>query len=104
MIAAPNRLAVLTPAGARPRPLLAVARPRAWDVCRSLFRPASGRPLPDTPPTDRPVTGRFGEPPGDEIVLAVRRLSPVPWVEVHCHGGPRVIGWLVRQLEAHGVA
>ena len=97
----PTRVAVLTPAGAGAIATLAVVGPRAWEVCRPLFRPGGAAPA--EPPTDRPLHGHFGEPPGDEVVLAVRRLRPEPWVEVHCHGGPQVVRWLVRQLEAHGV-
>jgi tRNA modification GTPase len=38
----------------------------------------------------------------DEVVLAVKRAGPVPWVEVHCHGGREVVGFLLEALERHG--
>ena len=45
---------------------------------------------------DRYWFGSFGSPPGDAVVLAVRRLDPIAWVEVHCHGGPTVVRWLTQ--------
>jgi tRNA modification GTPase len=101
----PTSVAVLTPPGAAAIATLALVGPRAWSVARALFRPASGAgPLPESPPLDRFWHGQFGGPPGDAVVLTVRRLGPVPWVEVHCHGGPAVVRWLTQALHDHGLS
>ncbi|MBY0514458.1 MAG: 50S ribosome-binding GTPase [Gemmataceae bacterium] len=34
------------------------------------------------------------------MIVAVKWVDPEPVVEVHCHGGRRVVRWLVEQLEA----
>ena len=39
---------------------------------------------------------------GDEVVVAVKRLDPEPWVEIHCHGGRRVVRWVVEQFVRAG--
>ena len=99
-----TRVAVLTPAGTGAIATLAVVGPRAWDVVRKLFRPAGGKPLPDSPPTTRTWLGKLGEGAGDEVVVSVPRLEPEPWVEVHCHGGRQVVRWLVQQFVQAGCA
>jgi tRNA modification GTPase len=97
-------VAVLTPPGAAAIATLALVGPRAWSVARELFRPAAGAsPLPDPPPPDRYWYGQIGGPPGDAVVLSVRRLAPVSWVEIHCHGGPAVVHWLTRTLCERGM-
>jgi tRNA modification GTPase len=102
MSEAPTTVAVLTPPGSAAVAALALTGPRALEVARAAFRPASGS-WPDPPPTDRFWYGQFGGPPGDAVVLAVRRVEPVPSVEVHCHGGPEVVRWLIATLAGHGV-
>jgi tRNA modification GTPase len=99
---AETSVSVLTPPGSAAVATLAVVGPRALDVVRELFRPAA-RPLPDPPPLDHFWYGHFGEPPGDAVIVAVRRLGPEPWVEVHCHGGTEVVRWLTRSLATLGV-
>ncbi len=89
------RVAVLTPPGAGAVATVAVAGPGAWDVIRSLFKPAVQSPLPDEPPLHRVWFGTLG---GDQVVLAVRDVSPEPRVEVHCHGGRRVARWVVERF------
>src|SRR5439155_14905620 len=39
----------------------------------------------------------------DEVVLLVKEVMPVPWLELHCHGGPQVVALLQEQLQARGV-
>jgi tRNA modification GTPase len=44
--------------------------------------------------------GRIGEPAADEVVLAATGPAAL---EVHCHGGPRVVGRLLDLLRANGI-
>jgi tRNA modification GTPase len=93
-----TRVAELTPAGTGAIATVAVVGPQAWPVVRSRFRPANGKPLPDRPTANRFWFGHFGDEVGDEVVVAVKSLDPEPWVEVHCHGGRRIVRWVVEQL------
>ena len=97
-----TRVSLLTPPGAGAIATVAVAGPGAWEVARRLFRPAGPTPLPDTPPLHRVWFGRLGEGVGDEVVLAVTRVEPEPRVEAHCHGGRRVVRWVIEQFLALG--
>lgn len=97
-----TRVAVLTPPGTGAIATIAVAGPKAWEVVRTQFRPANGKPLPGTPAPLRFWFGTLGEGAGDEVVVALTALEPVPWVEVHCHGGRRVVRWLIGQLVEAG--
>jgi tRNA modification GTPase len=74
-------------------------------VVRALFRPhsRSGAALPESPELGRYWLGRLGDTLSDEVVLAVTRVAPMPWLEVHCHGGRQVIGLVVETLEAGGL-
>jgi len=100
-----TRLACLTPSGVGAIATLAVRGPRAWSVVCELFQPASGRPLPADAEAGRFWLGRFGEEGGtDEVVLAVRRSGPMPWLELHCHGGLEVVRFLEELIAARGVA
>jgi tRNA modification GTPase len=108
-LAEATSLAWLTPPGTAAIATLALRGPRAWAVVRELFQPASGRPLAEVPPD--PEAGRFwlgwlGEPgrgEKDQVVLAVKRGEPSPWVEVHCHGGRQVARLLEELFTARGV-
>ncbi len=98
-------LACLTPAGAGAIASLAVRGPQAWTIVRDLFQP-SHRPLPPDPEPGRFWLGRLGEDArggADDVVLAVKRATPTPWLEVHCHGGPEVIRLLEEVFVARGV-
>jgi tRNA modification GTPase len=49
--------------------------------------------------------GRLGDDArggSDEVVLTVKRTTPTPWLEIHCHGGREVIRLLEEVLAAHG--
>jgi tRNA modification GTPase len=113
----PTYLSCLTPAGTGAIATLAVRGPRAWAVVRELFRrartqlsPTAGGAgqgeLPAEPEAGRFWVGRLGEEAkggSDEVVLAVRRGGPDPWLEVHCHGGREVVGLLEEVLAARGL-
>src|SRR5262249_21182795 len=105
----PTYAALLTPAGTAALATLALEGPRAWQVVSELFRPLAGKQA--WPPAKREPgqfwLGRLGEQPqgpaADEVVLAVQRMTPVPRVEVHCHGGVEVVRWLLETFAARGV-
>ena len=94
----------LTPPGAAAIATLGLHGPDAWTVCRALFAPRSGK-LPESPDAVKPGQfwlGRLGEEMKDEVVLALRRVEPVPWVELHCHGGRELIDMLLDVFRARG--
>jgi tRNA modification GTPase len=91
-------VSVLTPAGTGAIATVEVAGPRAWEIVRALFRPAGPKPLPEVPELHRFWFGTLG----DEVIVAVKQVEPEPRVEVHCHGGRRVVRWIVEQLVASG--
>ncbi|MFO0797712.1 MAG: GTPase [Gemmataceae bacterium] len=95
-----TRVSVLTPAGAGAIATVAVTGPRAWGLARWLFRPAGGRTLPDAPEPHRFWVGRLAD--GDEVVLAVRAVAPEVCVELHGHGGRRVVRQTVEAFTARG--
>jgi tRNA modification GTPase len=105
----PTYVACLTPPGTGAIATLALRGPRAWLAVRDLLTPASpkGKPLPDEPELGKFWLGRLGERTGgglaDEVVVALKQTSPVPWVEVHCHGGREVIRFLLEVFEAQGL-
>lgn len=100
-----TRAACLTPPGVAAIATIAVRGPQALDVVAKLFRPASGNPF--SAERCRLIgqfhLGRFGEELADEVVIAVRRLSPSPWVEIHCHGGSEVVRLILETLARQGV-
>lgn len=71
-----------------------VEGPGAVERVQRHFRPAGGRALRDCDP-DRLVYGRFGPPPGEEIIVRCR--SPEA-VELHSHGGSAAVARLLRVL------
>jgi tRNA modification GTPase len=94
----PTTVAVLTPAGAGAVGTVAVTGPRAWGLARELFRPVGAKPLPDAPEPHQFWVGRLAG--GDEVVLAVRAVEPAVRLELHGHGGRRVVRWVVEQFTA----
>ncbi len=90
-------VAVLTPPGVGAIAVLEVAGPDAWRVVRSLFRPVGG-PLPESPALHRTWLGTLD----DEVVVAVKAVEPHPVLEIHCHGGPRVVARLMALFQAQG--
>lgn len=95
-----TRVSVLTPAGAGAIATVAVTGPRAWGLARWMFRTAGGKPLPDAPELNRFWVGRLAD--GDEVVLAVRAVVPEVCVELHGHGGRRVVRQTVEAFTARG--
>jgi tRNA modification GTPase len=37
------------------------------------------------------------------VVLSIQRLEPIPWIEVHCHGGVEVVRWLLEIVQSRDV-
>jgi tRNA modification GTPase len=102
---APTLAACLTPPGRGAIATLAVRGPRAWEFVRELFRPLtpSRPPLPERPELGRIWLGRLGDELADEVVLTLTRSRPVPWVEIHCHGGPEVVRLLLEAFASRGM-
>jgi tRNA modification GTPase len=94
----------LTPPGAGAIATIGLGGPSAWQIVRDLFRPhsASGREFSERPELHRVWLGRFGAEMADEVVLTVKQAEPVPWAEVHCHGGPAVADLLLEALAQRG--
>ena len=88
-------VSLLTPPGTGAIATVEVRGPRAWELARRLFKSA-GKPLPDAPEVNRFWFGTLGN---DEVVLAVTGDDTI---EVHCHGGRRVVRWVVDQFLANG--
>jgi len=91
---------VLTPTGTGAIATVSVQGPQAWLIARELFRPLGKRRLPELPPRHRFWFGTLAD--GDDVVLAVRETDPGTCVEVHCHGGRRVVRWVVEQFVIRG--
>ena len=106
---APTQVACLTPGGTGAIATLAIRGPCAWSVLRELFSPgtAPGKQLPTEGEPGKFWFGRLREGLGgkaaDDVVVAVKRVSPVPWLEMHCHGGREVIRYLLEIFAAHGM-
>jgi tRNA modification GTPase len=106
-------LARLTPPGVSAIATLALRGPKAWQVARELFRPGTARAAGDVEPTfptepspGRMWLGRVGDASAgvaDEVVLAVKRGGPIPWLELHCHGGREVLRLLEETITARDV-
>lgn len=97
-----TRVTVLTPAGRGAIAVLAVTGPQAWSIVNSTFRPASGKPLPAHPTTGQFWYGTLGQGAGDEVVVVCTASQPQLVIEIHCHGGPFVVGWLLDELRSRG--
>lgn len=99
---APTWVACLTPPGRGAIATLALCGPDAWDAARTYFRPRKGD-LPTAPQPGRFWLGRLGGEMHDEVVLAVKRVEPACWLELHSHGGREVVGYLHDLFVAHGL-
>ncbi len=97
-----TRVTVLTPPGTGAIATIRVAGVTAWSVATAMFRPANGTRLPAVPTRHRVWFGHLGEGIGDEVVLAVKEIDPEIELEIHCHGGRRVVAWIVEQLQSAG--
>ncbi|OAI47848.1 hypothetical protein AYO44_08690 [Planctomycetaceae bacterium SCGC AG-212-F19] len=93
--------ACLTPPGSGAIATIAVRGPAALGVIEQLFRTPGGF----HPPLANSSLhlGKFGDEAQDEVVLSVRRTEPVPWVELHCHGGREVVRMVLETLARHTI-
>lgn len=98
--------ACLPPPGRAAIATLGIQGPRAWEIVRELFHPSStsSKNLPEIPNRSEVWLGRIGEQDtvADQVVVTVPQTQPVPWVEVHCHGGTETVRWLLELLEKQG--
>jgi len=110
----PTWIACLTPPGQSALATLGLYGPRAWEALRKLFRRRAGGELPPTPPppklggggvgaSGRFWLGRIGNDVADEVVVAVKQIEPVPWLEVHGHGGREVVRFLIELFREQGL-
>ena len=88
---------VLTPAGTGAIATVRVAGAGAWAAVRERFRPAGSKPLPESPELHRVWFGTLGDG-GDEVVIGVEAAEPEPVIDIHCHGGRRVVAWVCEFL------
>ena len=97
-------VACLTPAGRGAIATLALWGPAAWDIVRELFRSHSATQpqLPAEAEIGRVWLGRLGDQMPDEVVVTLKGSRPVPWVEIHCHGGREVVRLLLETFGARG--
>jgi tRNA modification GTPase len=98
-----TRVACLTPPGRGAIATLGLHGPQAWEATRQLFRTRGGAELPGTPSAGRFWLGRLGTEVADEVVLAVKQAEPVPWLEVHCHGGHEAVRLLLDLFQSRGL-
>lgn len=99
----PTLAACLTPPGQSALATIGLHGPRAWPALRALFRLRSGGELPDRATGGRFWLGRLGGEVADEVVVAVKRIEPVPWLEVHGHGGREVVRFILDHLREQGL-
>lgn len=99
----PTWIACLTPPGQSALATLGLYGPRAWEALRKLFRRRSGGELAEKPAGGRFWLGRLGGEVADEVVVAVKRTAPVPWLEVHGHGGREVVRFLIELFREQGL-
>jgi tRNA modification GTPase len=90
---------VLTPLAAGAIATLRLSGLDAWGIVARSARTLKDAPLPVTPALHRTYLARWV---GDEVVLAVRQLEPIQQIEIHCHGGLRIVRNLVEDLVQHG--
>lgn len=96
--------AILTPPGTSAIATCGLRGDRAWEILRGLFRPqsATGRGLPEVPEAGRVWIGQMGRDVADEVVVCVKATQPLPFIEIHGHGGREVVRWLGETLAAEG--
>jgi tRNA modification GTPase len=87
---------VLTAPGTGAIATVEVRGPGAWAAVQERFTPANGKPLPDRPELNRVLFGSLGDGShADEVVVAVKADDVI---EVHGHGGRRVVEWISELL------
>src|SRR5580765_4308798 len=94
-----TKLARLTPPGTGAIATLALRGPEAWQILREL----APRDLPRDAKPGHFLLTRLGESgAADEVVVAVKQITPEPWLELHCHGGAEVVRLLMELLAQRG--
>ena len=88
--------AVLTPPGRGAVAVVELTGPAG--VCDALFTAADGRAV-SAQPVDRVAFGRWGEDPGEELVLV---RTAADRTEIHCHGGTAAVARVLADLETAG--
>ncbi len=88
----------LTPSGRGAVATLLVEGHGSLDAIGALFRPKSGQALTATA-IDRPLFGRFGAEPGEEVVVRCRGEESL---EIHCHGGRAAVARIEDELAQGG--
>ena len=99
----PSWIACLTPPGQSALATLGLYGPRAWEALRKLFRRRSGAVFAEAPVGGRFWLGRIGGEVADEVVVAVKQIEPLPWLEVHGHGGREVVRFLIELFREQGL-
>ncbi len=88
----------LTPPGRGAVATLLVEGRGSLGAVGALFRPKSGQAL-TAAATDRPLFGRFGAEPGEEVVVRCRSEESL---EIHCHGGHAAVARIEDELVQGG--
>jgi tRNA modification GTPase len=99
----PTWIACLTPPGQSALATLGLYGPRAWEALCKVFRRRSGDELPASPTAGRFWLGQISGDVADEVVVAVKQTEPVPWLEVHGHGGREVVRFLTELFHEQGL-
>ncbi len=94
----PTFAGVLTPSGRGAVATVLVDGPQAVEFVSREFVPALRR-LGEELPENKIVFGRWGQVPGEEVVIARRSANKV---EIHCHGGVAASAAILRSLVSHG--
>jgi len=95
-------VACLTPPGRAAIATVGLFGSQAWEMVRQRFQTRPGNALPQTPTSGRFWLGRAGGQGGDEVVLAVKRTQPLPWLELHGHGGREVVRLMLEEFKQAG--
>ncbi len=88
----------LTPPGRGAVATLLVEGRGSMGAVGALFQSKNGRAL-TTAAIDRPLFGRFGSEPGEEVVVRCRGEESV---EIHCHGGHAAVARIEGELAQAG--
>jgi tRNA modification GTPase len=97
-------VACLTPPGTGAIAAIGVRGPAAWDIARKLVRRRNSAQaaLPEDAKPGQFWLGRLGGDIADECVVTLKRLAPIPCVELHCHGGQEVVRFVLETLAQEG--
>lgn len=93
-----HRVIPLTPPGRGAIASLRIEGPLAVELVDREFRPGGKLSLQNAA-SERPLYGRFGAAPGEDVVV---RREPDQAVTIHCHGGAAASARILEQLERGG--